>query len=211
MYGSQRRHNNNERFCKIIHEAALGYKNCSNKVIIYIYQEAPSNRLKELAVQYPFKNFMHLTGTKCKLSEKSSNTLSAKKFFELACLNQLSPNLLIIDDEKTTPLKIEVLNNLKYLLNCDTVRISDAKIVVSRTDLYGHLKLNKAIIGLLQDTNYRMPLTLRNSRTDKFNYKNSKVLCIYEPTENPKNPKIICKTETFDKLTSNNGYTYKTI
>jgi len=92
-----------EEAIQIISKAAIEYKkNLSNKIVLFI--TSMGDTLNYFEALFLPQNFKHLTGIRSKHS--------GADFFNLAVRNRISPNDIVLANDGTTDLKLDVLPQL---------------------------------------------------------------------------------------------------
>ncbi len=123
-------------------------KNLANKTIDYIFKS--KKQLKLLSVNFGKENFAHLLGLR--FDRRKPNQVLTD------ILNDKTPNAILIKNDRTTFLKLQVLSSIKGILHTDGLILSD----LSQIEQIHKLNLNKGIRSF--DKN--LMILLRTSQSD---------------------------------------------
>lgn len=94
---------------KILKESAIKYKeNLKDKNLLIIYKE--KTEIKYIEILFLSRNFMHLTGVKC--NSNNGKCMPANQFFQACLNNKLSYKDIIMKQNGTTKLKLDILSQL---------------------------------------------------------------------------------------------------
>lgn len=97
---------------KILKESAIKYKeNLKDKNLLIIYKEKA--KIKYIEILFLARNFMHLTGVKC--NDKNKKYMKSNQFYQACLNNKLSYKDIIIKQNGTTKLKLDILSQLIYI------------------------------------------------------------------------------------------------
>lgn len=123
-------------------------KNLANKTIDYVFKS--KKQLKLLSVNFGKENFAHLLGLR--FDRRKPNQVLTD------ILNDKTPNAILIKNDRTTFLKLQVLSSIKGILHTDGLILSD----LSQIEQIHKLNLNKGIRSF--DKN--LMILLRTSQSD---------------------------------------------
>lgn len=97
---------------KILKESAIKYKeNLKDNNLLIIYKE--KEKIKYIEVLFLARNFMHLTGVKC--NDKNKKYMKANQFYQACLNNKLSYKDIVIKQDGTTKLKLDILSQLIHI------------------------------------------------------------------------------------------------
>lgn len=148
---------NQKEIVKKLNESAKIYKeNLQNTNLLIIYNK--NNRVEYIEVLFLARNFMHLTGVRS--LEKSGKYKKANQFYNACLNNKLSYKDIIIKDDGTTKLKLDIISNLVNIdKECKMIGMYDNSKKELITDiLVGSVHM---CVGLIRDSKtYYIPNTL---------------------------------------------------
>ena len=148
---------NQKEILKKLKESAKIYKeNLQNTNLLIIYNK--NNRVEYIEVLFLARNFMHLTGVRS--LEKSGKYKKANQFYNACLNNKLSYKDIIIKDDGTTKLKLDIISNLVNIdKECKMIGMYDNSKKELITDiLVGSVHM---CVGLIRDSKtYYIPNTL---------------------------------------------------
>ena len=148
---------NQKEILKKLKESAKVYKeNLQNTNLLIIYSK--NKKVEYIEIKFLARNFMHLTGVR---SIQSNEKYKKANQFYNACLNnKLSYKDIIIKDDGTTKLKLDIISNLVNIdKECKMIGMYDNSKKELITDiLVGSVHM---CVGLIRDSKtYYIPNTL---------------------------------------------------
>ena len=142
---------------KILKESAIKYKeNLKDNNLLIIYKEKA--KIKYIEILFLARNFMHLTGVKC--NDKNRKYMKANQFYQACLNNKLSYKDIIIKQNGTTKLKLDILSQLIHIdKNCKMLGVyNNYKKELITEILLGNINM---CLGLVKSaTSYYIPNTL---------------------------------------------------
>lgn len=145
---------NQKEIVKKLKESAKMYKeNLQNTNLLIIY-----NKNKKIELLFLARNFMHLTGVRS--LESSGKYKKANQFYNACLNNKLSYKDIVIKEDGTTELKLDIISNLVNIdKKCKMIGIYDNSKKELITDiLVGGIHM---CVGLIRDSKtYYIPNTL---------------------------------------------------
>lgn len=139
----------NDLYIKNINRFSKFYdKNLANKTIDYVFKS--ENQLKLLSVNFGKENFAHLLGLR--FDRRKPNQVLTD------ILDNKTPNAILIKNDRTTFLKLQVLSSAKEILHTDGLILSD----LSKIEQIHKLNLNKGI----KSSDKNLMILLRTSKND---------------------------------------------
>ena len=121
---------------KILKESAIKYKeNLKDKNLLIIYKER--TEIKYIEILFLARNFMHLTGVKC--NDKNGKNMKANQFYQACLNNKLSYKDIIIKQNGTTKLKLDILSQLininKNFKKCKNIVLTGNTFIENKTNI----------------------------------------------------------------------------
>lgn len=148
---------NQKEIVKKIKESAKMYKeNLQNTNLIIIYRK--NNKIEYVEVLFLARNFMHLTGVRS--IENNGKYKKANQFYNACLNNKLSYKDIIIKEDGTTKLKLDIISNLANIdKKCKMIGMYDNSKEQLITDmLIGNIHM---CVGLIKEQGkYYIPNTL---------------------------------------------------
>lgn len=160
---------------KILKESAIKYKeNLKDSNLLIIYKEKA--KIKYIEILFLARNFMHLTGVKC--NDKNRKYMKANQFYQACLNNKLSYKDIIIKQNGTTKLKLDVLSQLIHIdKNCKMLGVyNNYKKELITEILLGNINM---CLGLTKNSSlYYIPNTLLKGDIRKIVIKPYQVMAI---------------------------------
>lgn len=194
---------------KILKESAIKYKeNLKDKNLLIIYKER--TEIKYIEILFLARNFMHLTGVKC--NDKNGKNMKANQFYQACLNNKLSYKDIIIKQNGTTKLKLDILSQL-ININKNFKMIGEYnnyKNKLVTEILLGNINM---CLGLTKNTSsYYIPNTLLKEDIRKLVIKPCRIIAVLKKNVESEQYKdvIYLNKEDID-VTNNNTDLFKKI
>lgn len=160
---------------KILKESAIKYKeNLKDKNLLIIYNK--NTDIQYIEILFLARNFMHLTGVKC--NDKNKKYMKANQFYQACLNNKLSYKDIIIKQDGTTKLKLEILSQLIHIdKKCKMIGIyNNYKKELITELLIGNINM---CLGLTKNSSlYYIPNTLLKEDIRRLVEKPYKIIAI---------------------------------
>ena len=181
---------------KLLKENAIKYKeNLKDRNLLVVYKE--NKEIKSIEILFLSRNFMHLTGVKAK--DKYNKYMKANQFYHACLNNKLSYKDIIIKEDGTTKLKLNVLNQLINIeKKCKMVGIyNNYKKELVTEILIGNTTM---CLGIIKNSSYYyMPNTLLKEDIRKLIIKPYQIIAILKKnSKDEKYVEIIYKNKKID-------------
>ncbi len=166
---------NQKEIVKKLNESAKVYKeNLQNTNLLIIYNK--NSKVEYIEVLFLARNFMHLTGVRS--LESSGKYNKANQFYNACLNNKLSYKDIVIKEDGTTKLKLDIISNLVNIdKKCKMIGMYDNSKKELITDiLVGSVHM---CVGLIRDSKtYYIPNTLLKEDIRKLTVKQYPIIGI---------------------------------
>ena len=159
---------------KLLKESAIKYKdNLKDNNLLVIYKE--KEEIKYIEILFLARNFMHLTGVKC--VDKNKKYMKANQFYQACINNKLSYKDIIIKQDGTTKLKLDILSQLVNIdKKCKMIgRYNNYKKTLMTDILFGNINI---CLGITKALPYYIPNTLLKEDVRKLVIKPYQVMAV---------------------------------
>ena len=159
---------------KLLRECAISYKeNLKDNNLLVVYKK--ESKIKYIEILFLARNFMHLTGVKC--NDKNKKYMKANQFYQACLNNKLSYKDIIIKQDGTTKLKLDIFSQLVNIdKKCKMIgKYNNYKRALITEVLLGNINM---CLGLTKTSSYYIPNTLLKEDVRKLVIKPYQVMAV---------------------------------
>ncbi|MFT8389947.1 MAG: PBECR4 domain-containing protein [Sporolactobacillus sp.] len=184
-----------------------GYQQIVEKNIHYVFGE--NANYQEIVICAKKSNFMHLCGVKY-FSAEDRKTVNGIHFYSLLEGRNLSASDIIQKRDGSTDQKLQVIDALGKLTNCENLRIINQRTAFLNFSFAAGIRSRKRIfcVALEKYNGVYTPVSLLNMKRELNQIaKGLPVHCIYE-MDDKHDLHVMDRTDEFLQDTSKNPYVY---